>query len=231
MIEKAHLANEFRLQMILNTYASQREYDNCPIASKTRRPGIAGRVSEMLRLSWYIILLASPPWTKYLTSTESATHFLSLQFTFLGMKVSIIPTLVAALSALVAAVPTSSETGNHLDRRITFNDNVFLYPGGLGDPLNSYLGSLPYAKVVNVGWNYYFDKTVPKRCKEKALGKKSDGSVMCPLANLDVWEFFWADAPDLGHVICRCNDSPVTVDVCIFISLLSYIHHFRKLLS
>lgn len=112
-------------------------------------------------------------------------------------------TIVAILPAIVIAAPTSPNTG--LLRR-TPGDTSFLYPGGLGDPLNAGFAakpSSPLARSIN-RWT----TSIPTQCKNQAT-TLNNGKVRCTPENIDVFEVWFQDSGNRSWVICRCKDSPV----------------------
>lgn len=135
------------------------------------------------------------------------------------MKFTIVSGLFAALPAFVTAAPAAPETGL-LDRRVTTNDNVFLYPGGLGDPLNGVLGSYPASTLNYLNVDKYQQNKIPLRCKEKAQALYN-GSPRCPLSDMYVFDFSWEDAPGRTWTICYCKNSPVALGVSNMIDNLS----------
>lgn len=115
------------------------------------------------------------------------------------MKVAaILSTLATILPALVAAAPTPTSPNTALYPRTPGSSN-FLFPGGLGPPLNQGFADQPSATVTTyIAWVTY----IPEQCKIEA---QKDGG-RCAMSEMEVIEVHYGDS-DPAHywMFCRCK--------------------------
>lgn len=148
-------------------------------------------------------------------------HFTKFITFVLNMRIaSFLSAIMAIVPAIISAAPMPLNA-NLLHRNP--GDGNFLYPGGLGDPLNAGFAvkpSSPLAQPIN-RWTV----SIPNMCKEQAT-VINNGKARCAPENIDVFEVSFEDSPRRSWVICRCKDSPATEAVSSqFLSCVSFYWH------